>query len=130
MSIMRRAALFALSMLTPAAALAAVSATGAAPADGSRAAGVQRVTVAFSEQIQPALSGLDVVMTEMPGMEGMHHAMKMPGVTVKVGPDGRSLVGTLARPLPVGGYVVNWRAAGADGKRVTGTISFAVTKPR
>ncbi|MEO0031644.1 MAG: hypothetical protein RIS94_1402 [Pseudomonadota bacterium] len=127
MSIMRQT-LPLLLFLAPIPAMAAVAATGATPAEGARAAGVRSVSVAFSEPVQPALSGLTVVMTGMPGMEGMAHAMKIAGVTVKVSPDGRTLVGALARPLPVGTYTVTWHAAGTDGKRVSGTVSFAVTK--
>jgi methionine-rich copper-binding protein CopC len=117
---------FVVLAATPA--LAAVSLTGSTPAAGAKASGVRTVTVSFSEPVQPALSGMDVVMTEMPGMEGMHHEMKIPGVAVKVAPDGRALVATMARPLPAGGYTVNWRAAGADGQRMTGKVTFAVTK--
>jgi hypothetical protein len=48
------------------------------------------------------MSGVEIVMTGMPGMEDHHPAMKIGGVKVAAGADGKSLVAMLplARFLP------------------------------
>lgn len=107
---------------------AQVALVSATPAAGSVVSKVSSVTLTFGGKLSTSLSGLEIVMTDMPGMAhgAAHQPMKMSGVKVLVGPDGKSLVATLARPLPAGAYDVNWRAAGEDTRRVTGKISFAV----
>lgn len=52
--------------------------------------------------------------------------MKVNGVRVAVGPDSKSLIGTLARRLSPGTYEVNWRAVSTDTHRITGKVSFTV----
>ena len=64
-------------------------------------------------------------MLTMPGMKD-HPPMKISGFTAGVSADGKTLVAKLPRPLPVGTYVVNWRAAGTDGTPATGKINSAV----
>ncbi len=100
----------------------------ASPAQASAARNVTRISLTFSEPLIAQLSGLEVVMTGMPGMShaGSHGAMKMTGVRVSVGPGGKTLIATLARPLPIGGYDVNWHAVSTDTHRVTGKLSFTV----
>lgn len=107
---------------------AQVAMVAATPAAGSVASKVGSVTLTFGGKLNAALSGLEIVMIDMPGMThgATHQPMKMSGVKVVVGPDGKSLVATLARPLPAGAYDVNWRAAGEDARRVTGKVSFTV----
>lgn len=117
------AGLAGLSAASPA--LARVSFVAASPAQGASAQNVTRVTVTFSEPVAAQKSGLEVVMTAMPGMTA-HHAMKITGLKVAVSPDGKSLTATSARPLPMGSYDVNWRAAGQDGAVVAGKVSFTV----
>ena len=106
-------------------ALAQPQLVAADPAEGTTVATVSRVTLTFSEPLAAPLSGVEVLMTAMPGMEH-HAAMKMNGVAVSVGPDGKSLVATLPRPLPTGSYEAAWHAAAADTRRVTGKVSFTV----
>ena len=53
------------------------------PAQGATAAKVSQVTLTFSEPLIAQMSGIDVVMTGMPGMDH-HAAMKMTGVRVSV----------------------------------------------
>lgn len=74
------------------------------------------------------MSGFDVIITAMPGMAhgGQHQPMKVNGVRVAVGPDSKSLIGTLARWLSPGTYEVNWRAVSTDTHRITGKVSFTV----
>lgn len=96
------------------------------PAAASTVSNVRTVLITFSEAFMPALSGLEIVMTGMPGMTGSHPAMKIAGVKVASSADRKTLVATLARPLPAGTYDVNWHAVGADTHRMTGKVSFTV----
>lgn len=96
------------------------------PAAASTVSNVRTVSITFSEAFMPALSGLEIVMTGMPGMTGSHPAMKIAGVKVAPSADLKTLVATLARPLPTGTYDVNWHAVGADTHRMTGKVSFTV----
>jgi methionine-rich copper-binding protein CopC len=43
-----------------------------------------------------------------------------------VSQDGKTLVATVAAPLPAGAYRVTWAIAAADGHRMTGDYSFTV----
>ena len=95
------------------------------PVEGASVAKVSKVTLTFSEPLIAAMSGVDVVMTGMPGMAN-HAAMKISGVRASVGPDGKTLVATLARPLPAGSYEANWHAVSTDTHRVTGKLTFTV----
>jgi methionine-rich copper-binding protein CopC len=74
----------------------------------------------------PALSGLEIVMTGMPGMADHHPAMKIAGVKVAPSADRKTLIATLPRPLAPGTYDINWHAVGADTHRMTGKVSFTV----
>lgn len=118
------AASMGLAVAVPA--LAHPALVSASPVAASTVHDVRSVTLTFSEAFMPQLSGLEIVMTGMPGMEGHHPAMKIPGVKVAAGADRKSLVATLAKPLPAGTYDVNWHAVGDDTHRVTGKVSFAV----
>lgn len=113
-----------LALTMPAAAHTHVASS--TPAAASTVSNVRTVSITFSEAFMPALSGLEIVMTGMPGMTGSHPAMKIAGVKVAPSADRKSLVATLARPLPVGTYDVNWHAVGADTHRMTGKVSFTV----
>jgi len=95
------------------------------PVDRTTVANVGKVTLSFSEPLIAALSGLEVVMTGMPGTDN-HSAMKVNGVRVSVAPDGKTLVASLARPLPAGSYEAVWHAVSTDTHRVTGKLTFTV----
>lgn len=100
----------------------------ATPAQSASVSHVDRIVLTFSEPLTAAFSGFDVVMTAMPGMaQGhQHQPTKVSGITVRVGADGKSLVGTMTRRLAPGSYDVNWRAVSTDTHRITGKISFTV----
>jgi len=115
----------AASVLIAAPAFAQPKVLVAEPAEGATVAKVSKVRLTFSEPLIPAMSGVDVVMTSMPGMEN-HAAMKMSGVKVSVGPDGKTLEASFARPLPVGSYEADWHAASSDAHRVSGKVTFLV----
>lgn len=98
----------------------------ATPANGATINPVNRVSLAFSEQLVPRLSGMDVVMTGMRGTGSARHAMKLSGVKVSVGRDGKTLNAITARPLPAGTYDINWHAVSTDTHRMTGKVTFTV----
>jgi len=95
------------------------------PAEGATVTRTSKITLTFSEPLIAQMSGIDVVMTGMPGM-AMHAAMKMTGVHVALGADGKSLVASLARPLPAGTYEAAWHIVSTDTHRVSGKLSFTV----
>lgn len=109
-------------------ALAHPQLVSATPAQSANASNVNRIVLTYSEPLVAAFSGFDVVMTAMPGMpQGhQHQPTKVSGIVVRVGADGKSLVGTMARRLAPGNYDVNWRAVSTDTHRITGKISFTV----
>ena len=117
------AASIGLAIASPA--LARPALVSSAPAASTTVGNVKTVTLSFSEELVPAQSGLEVIMTGMPGMEGHHPPMRMGGVKVSVSADRKSLVATMTRALPMGSYVVNWHVAGSDAVRVTGKMSFS-----
>jgi methionine-rich copper-binding protein CopC len=121
-------ALAAASIGLAAPAIAHPQLVSATPAPTASVKQVDRIVLTFSEPLVAAVSGFEVVMTGMPGMAygHEHQPMKINGVTVKVGPDGKSLVGTLAHQLPRGSYDVNWHVVASDTHRVTGKVSFTV----
>lgn len=116
----------AFSVASPA--LAHPQMLSSSPAQSSSTNHVDRIVLTFSEPLVPAMSGFDVIMTAMPGVEHghQHKPIKVTGSMVRVGPDGKSLIGTLARRLSPGTYDVNWRAVSTDTHRITGKVSFTV----
>jgi len=106
-------------------ALAHPQLVAADPAQSATVTKVAKITLAFSEPLIAQMSGVDVLMV---GMHGMTHAapMRMTGIRVSVGPDGKSLVATLPRPLPAGSYEADWHAVSTDTHRVTGKLTFEV----
>lgn len=97
----------------------------AQPAEGASASNVAQISITFSEPLVAALSGMDVMMTGMPGMAN-HQPMKITGVKTSVAPDGVTLVAKLARALPAGTYTAAWHAVSTDTHRVAGKLTFSV----
>lgn len=112
------------ALVAPLPAFAHPKLVSATPTPDAATAPTARVQLVFSERLVPQFSGAELVMTEMPGMK-MHGAMKMP-TKASVAEDGKTLVLTLAKPLPKGGYRVDWHAVSADTHRVQGNYSFKV----
>lgn len=106
-------------------ALAHPKIVSATPAEGASANKVTQVSITFSEPLLAAMSGVDVVMTGMPGMDH-HEPMKMTGVKSSLAPDGVTLVAKLPRALPAGNYDANWHVVSKDTHRVSGKLSFSV----
>jgi methionine-rich copper-binding protein CopC len=88
----------------------------ATPAPNSTVAATRTLSLTFSERTVPAFSGFDVV----------NAAGDKVAVRTTVAEDGKTLTGTLARPLAAGAYRVDWRIASSDGHRMTGSYSFTV----
>lgn len=106
-------------------ALAHPKIVSATPAEGSANAKVSQVSITFSEPLVAAMSGVDVVMTGMPGMDH-HEPMKMTGVKTSVAADKVTLVAQLPRALPAGTYEANWHVVSTDTHRVAGKLTFSV----
>lgn len=106
-------------------ALAHPKVVAAQPVEGASASNVTQVTITFSEPLVAAMSGMDVMMTGMPGMAN-HQPMKMTGVKASVAADGVTLVAKLPRALPAGTYEADWHVVSTDTHRVAGKLTFSV----
>lgn len=100
--------------------------TAATPAHGSTVARPRVVTMTFSEALLPPTAAASIVMTAMPGMEN-HGEMVIRNFESAWSNGNRTLTLTLRQPLRTGSYDVRWQAAGADGHRMTGKVSFTVS---
>jgi methionine-rich copper-binding protein CopC len=81
------------------------------------------ITLNFSEDLVAPLSGIDLVMTGMPGMAN-HNPMPIKGIAAKA--KGKALTVALPRPLPSGTYTLTWHAVAADQHRIEGSYGFTV----
>lgn len=88
----------------------------ATPAPNSIVAATRTVSLTFSERTVAAFSGFDIV----------NAAGGKVAVQTSVAEDGKTLNGTLARPLAAGAYRIDWRIASSDGHRMTGSYTFSV----
>lgn len=122
-NLMLAATVAALAIAAPA--LAHPKLLSATPAAGSTVSGPTQITLAFSEALMPQMSGLDLVMTGMPGMAS-HAPMKIAGFKTSVSRDGKSLVVALPRPLPAGTYDAHWHVVSTDTHRIEGHLTFTV----
>jgi methionine-rich copper-binding protein CopC len=114
----------AMLLVAPVAAYAHPKLVSATPAPNAVTAPTARLQLVFSEGLVAQFSSADLVMTEMPGMK-MNAPMKMPA-TAALGADGKTLVVTLPRALPVGIYKLNYHVVSTDTHRVEGSYSFRV----
>lgn len=88
----------------------------ATPAPNSTVAAMRSVSLTFSERTVAAFSGFDIV----------NAAGEKIAIQTSVAEDGKTLNGTLARPLAAGTYRIDWRIASSDGHRMTGSYTFSV----
>ena len=125
---MFRKTAFAVAMAASVFAATAVQAhpklSSATPAADTVVAAPTKIQLVFSEALVAQFSGIDLTMTEMPGMK--MGPMKMNGVTATVAADGKTLVAALAKPLPVGTYKVDYHVVSADTHRIQGSYTFKV----
>lgn len=93
------------------------------PAADVKAGKVDRITLRFSEKLVAPLSGMEIVMTAMPGMAN-HGEMPVKGFETKV--DGATMTAILPRALPAGTYRLTWHVVAADQHRIEGSYTFKV----
>jgi len=94
------------------------------PAANSAAPAPTQVSLAFSEKLMPQMSGMDIVMTAMPGMP--NHRMAVTGYKISTSDDDKTLMAIFPRPLPAGTYQIKWHAVSVDTHRVEGDFAFSV----
>jgi methionine-rich copper-binding protein CopC len=97
----------------------------ATPAPNSSVATTSKIELHFNEVLVSQFSGVDLAMTDMPGMK-MNAPMKMSGLATALSADGKTLVITMKSPLPSGTYKVDWHVVSTDTHRVNGSYSFKV----
>lgn len=102
-----------------------VAITASTPAEGVKIAQPRAVSLTFSEAMSPSAVATTIVMTGMPGMAD-HPPMTIRNFQSSWSNENRTITMTLRQPLVPGTYDLRWQAAGADGHRVIGKISFSV----
>lgn len=118
-------ALAGLALLVATPALAHGKLTSSTPAADASASNVKTISLSFSEAPIEKLSGVEIVMTAMPGMSD-HAPMQVKGFKSAIGGDGKTLILTLPRALPAGTYDVKWHVVTGDTHRSEGTYTFTV----
>lgn len=109
----------------PATALAHAKVVASTPAEGATVASTRTVSLTFSEALLPPTAAASIVMTAMPGVAN-HGEMAIRNFKTAWSNDNKTMTLNLAKPLPKGTYEVRWQAAGADGHRMKGTITFII----
>jgi hypothetical protein len=113
-------------LLSPAATFAHSKMASSTPAEGATVSKTRVVTLNFSEALLTPTAVASIVMTAMPGVKN-HGEMVIRNFTPSWSDNNRKLTLTLRQPLRTGSYEVRWQAAGADGHRMTGKVSFKVS---
>lgn len=119
------AALLVANVSMPSTAVAHSRMASSTPAQGSTVSAPRVITMNFSEALLPPTAVASIVMTAMPGVKN-HGEMVIRNFTPAWSNANKTLTLTLRQPLKTGAYDVRWQAAGADGHRMTGKISFTV----
>nr|WP_225011194.1 copper homeostasis periplasmic binding protein CopC [Novosphingobium percolationis] len=96
----------------------------ALPAADAVVAVPTKIQLVFTEALVAQFSGIDLTMTEMPGMK--MGPMKINGVKATLAPDGKTLVATFAKPLSAGTYKVDYHVVSTDTHRIEGAYTFKV----
>lgn len=120
------AAAGAAALATPTLALAHTKVVASSPAQGTTVAKPKQVKLTFSEALLPPTVATSIVMTAMPGVKN-HGEMVIRNFTSSWSDGNKTLTLVLRQPLSPGSYDVRWQAAGADGHRMKGTVSFTVS---
>ena len=123
-----RPTLFASALMlaaTPSLASAQPKLLSSTPTANATVSKPAKLSLTFSEKLIPTSSGVDLIMTGMPGMAS-HAPMPIKGFKTSIEGDGRTLTVTLPRALPVGSYNLNWHVAGVDQNKIAGKYSFTV----
>lgn len=111
--------------LLPGTALAHTKVVASTPAEGATIKPPRVLSLTFSEPLSPAAVAASIVMTAMPGMTD-HPPMTIRNFKSSWSSNKLVLTLNLRDALPSGTYDVKWQAAGADGHRATGKVSFTV----
>lgn len=98
--------------------------SSATPAADTVVAAPTKIQLVFSEALVEQFSGIDLTMTEMPGMK--MGPMKMNGVKATLAPDGKTLIATLAKPPTAGTYKLDYHVVSTDTHRIQGGYTFKV----
>lgn len=106
-------------------ALAHAQLVAATPAQGSTVSAPRTLSLTFSEPMLIQTVAFSVVMTAMPGMAD-HGEMVIRNFTPAWSEENRKLTLNLKKPLQAGTYDLRWQAAGADGHRMSGKVTFNV----
>ncbi len=125
LSLIASAALSSATVLAPVAAQAHSKMASSTPAQGTTVAKPRVVTMNFTEALLPPTAVASIVMTSMPGVKN-HGEMVIRNFTPSWTNNNKTLTLKLREPLRAGSYEVRWQAAGADGHRMTGKVSFNV----
>lgn len=120
-----RPAFAALLLASSTPALAEGRVIASTPAQGAIVAAPRVLSLTFSAPMSAATTAISVVMTAMPGMAD-HAEMAIRNFTPAWSDTNRKLTLTLKKPLYAGTYDIRWQAAGSDGRRMTGKITFTV----
>lgn len=113
----------ALTLSVPA--LAHVKIASASPAEGSTANAPKTVVLNFSDSVLPAKTGVQLIMTAMPG-HANHGEMPIRNFVPVWSNGNKTLTLNLRQPLRTGTYEARWQSAGADGHKMAGKITFTV----
>lgn len=124
-SIVAVSALTLTTISVPASVLAHTKVVASIPAQGATVSSMRNISMTFSEALLVPTVGVSIVMTAMPGMPD-HGEMQIRNFTQSWSDGNRKLVLKLKKPLVIGTYDVRWQAAGADGHRMKGKVSFVV----
>ncbi len=114
------------TLAMPGIALAHTKVVASSPAQGATVAKPKQVRLTFSEALLPPTVATSIVMTAMPGVKN-HGEMVIRNFTSGWSDGNKTLTLSLRQPLRAGTYDVRWQAAGADGHRMKGTVSFTVS---
>jgi methionine-rich copper-binding protein CopC len=117
--------LAAAAMALSAPALAHVKVASSNPAEGATVAAPKTVVLNFSDTLNPAKTGVELVMTAMPG-HANHGIMPIKNFVPAWSNGNKTLTLNLRQPLRTGTYEARWQSAGGDGHKMAGKITFVV----
>lgn len=113
----------ALTLSAPA--LAHVKIASASPAEGSMANAPKSVVLNFSDSLIPAKTGVELIMTAMPG-HANHGEMPIKNFLPAWSNGNKTLTLSLRQPLRTGTYEARWQSTGGDGHKMAGKLTFKV----
>lgn len=113
----------ALTLSAPA--LAHVKIASASPTEGSTANAPKSVVLNFSDSLIPAKTGVELIMTAMPG-HANHGEMPIKNFLPAWSNSNKTLTLNLRQPLRTGTYEARWQSTGGDGHKMAGKLTFKV----